>query len=55
MRMNLLDLDLEDMDDDTIHFEPIRKSSDPVSGKHDFQRRAECGVNRHRKVRTDKQ
>lgn len=44
----------EDLDDEEFttsfeKFSPSRKPMDPVSGKHDLQRRAECGVNRHRK------
>lgn len=43
----------DDLEDDEFtnfeKFAPSRKPMDPVSGKQDFQRRAECGVNRHRK------
>ena len=52
-RLNLQDLDFEDMDEPT--FEPIRKSAEPVSGKHDLQRRAENGINRYRKARKEKE
>jgi hypothetical protein len=52
-RLNLQDIDFEDMDEPT--FEPIRRSAEPVSGKHDLQRRAENGINRFRKARTLKE
>jgi hypothetical protein len=52
-RLNLQELDFEDMDEPT--FEPIRRSQEPVSGKHDLQRRAENGINRFRKARTLKE
>lgn len=52
-RLNLQDLDFEDMDEPT--FEPIRRSAEPVSGKHDLQRRAENGINRFRKARVAKE
>lgn len=51
-RISVPDL-LDELDDDDFmpfeKFEPIRRDMAPVSGKHDFQRRSECGVNRHRK------
>ena len=52
-RLNLQDVDFEDMDEPT--FEPIRRSTEPVSGKHDLQRRAENGINRFRKARVAKE
>jgi hypothetical protein len=51
--MNLQDVDFEDMDEPT--FEPIRRSAEPVNGKHDLQRRAENGINRFRKARVAKE
>lgn len=43
----------EDIEDEEMvvfeKFSPTRKPMEPVSGRHDSQRRAECGVNRHRK------
>lgn len=51
--MNLQDVDFEDMDEPT--FEPIRRSTEPVNGKHDLQRRAENGINRFRKARVAKE
>lgn len=47
-------VDLDELEDDDMfgtfeRFTPSRKPMDPVSGRHDLQRRAECGVNRHRK------
>lgn len=52
-RLNLQELDFDDMDEPT--FEPIRRSTEPVSGKHDLQRRAENGINRYRKARQAKE
>lgn len=52
-RLTLQDIDFDDMDEPT--FEPIRRSTEPVNGKHDFQRRAENGVNRYRKARQEKE
>lgn len=52
-RVNLQDIDFEDMD--APAFEPIRRSTEPVSGKHDLQRRAENGINRYRKARQAKE
>lgn len=52
-RLNLQDVDFEDMDDPT--FEPIRRSSAPVSDRHVNQRRAENGINRFRKARVAKE
>lgn len=48
-RLNLQDIDFDEMDEPT--FVPIRKSQDPVNGKHDLQRRSENGINRFRKER----
>lgn len=36
-------------DEDYSTFEPMRRDMNPVSGKHDLQRRSENGINRHRK------
>ena len=52
-RLHLQDVDFDEMDEPT--FEPIRRSQEPVNGKHDFQRRAENGVNRYRKARQAKE
>jgi len=43
----------QDVDEDEVEptFEPIRRSSDPVSDRHVNQRRAENGINRFRKNR----
>lgn len=53
MRLNLQDLDFDEVDDPT--FEPMRRSQEPVSGKHDLQRRSENGINRFRKARKAKE
>jgi hypothetical protein len=42
---------LDDCCDELNNFEPIRRNTDPVSGRHDMQRRAENGGNRYRKER----
>lgn len=58
MRLNLQETDFNDEDDDATgfaSFEPIRRNTDPVSGKHDMQRRAENGINRFRKNRQAKE
>lgn len=52
-RLNLQDVDFEDMDEP--RFEPIRRSTEPVSGRHDLQRRSENGANRFRKERLAKE
>lgn len=54
-RLNLQDIDMDFDDIDIPAFEPIRRSSDPVSGKQDMQRRAENGINRFRKARVAKE
>jgi hypothetical protein len=48
-RLNLQHLDFDEVDKPI--FEPVRRSTEPVNGKHDLQRRAENGINRFRKAR----
>lgn len=47
-RINLKELDLDF--DDRPAFEPVRRSTRPVSSGHDFQRRTENARNRFRKL-----
>jgi hypothetical protein len=47
--LNLQHLDFDEVDEPI--FEPVRRSTEPVNGKHDLQRRAENGINRFRKAR----
>ena len=46
--------ELDEMDELPM-YEPTRRDQNPVSGKHDLQRRAECGINRFRKERASKE
>ena len=52
-RINWLELNEDEQNDPT--FEPIRRSSEPVSDRHVNQRRAENGINRFRKARKAKE
>jgi hypothetical protein len=52
-RINIQDFDFEDYEAPSV--EPIRRSTEPVNGKHDLQRRAENGINRFRKDRQSKE
>lgn len=51
-RINWLELEDDEMEPT---FEPIRRSSEPVSDRHVNQRRAENGINRFRNARKAKE